>query len=69
MPRRTRSKRCCAITSMGLLHRRGLPAAPERGKPRQIEATIPAAYLDWLRVECADVSLLGQERQQGQALT
>jgi len=51
-----------------LLHRR-LPAAPASGKPRQIEATIPNAYRDWLRVECADVSLLGQERQQGQALT
>ena len=51
-----------------LFHRR-LPAAPARGKPRQIEATIPGAYLDWLRVEYADVSLLGQERQQGQALT
>ncbi|MGA8759211.1 MAG: hypothetical protein WB611_23455 [Stellaceae bacterium] len=51
-----------------LFHRR-LPAAPARGKPRQIEATIPDAYVDWLRVECADVSLLGQERQQGQALT
>jgi len=45
------------------------PAAPAIGKPRQIVATIPDAYLDWLRVECADVSLLGQERQQGQALT
>jgi hypothetical protein len=51
-----------------LLHRR-LPTARATGKPRQIEATIPDAYLDWLRVECADVSLLGQERQQGQALT
>jgi hypothetical protein len=51
-----------------LLHRR-LPAAPESEKPREIAATIPDAYLDWLRVECADVSLLGQERQQGQALT
>jgi len=51
-----------------LLHRR-LPAAPASGKPRQVEATIPDAYLDWLRIECADVSLLGQERQQGQALT
>ncbi|HEY1432425.1 MAG TPA: SUMF1/EgtB/PvdO family nonheme iron enzyme [Stellaceae bacterium] len=51
-----------------LFHRR-LPAAPASGKPRQIEATIPHAYLDWLRVECADVSLLGHDRQQGQALT
>jgi hypothetical protein len=51
-----------------LFHRR-LPAAPASAKPRQIEATIPDAYLRWLRVECADVSLLGQERQQGQALT
>jgi formylglycine-generating enzyme required for sulfatase activity len=51
-----------------LLHRR-LPSAPASGKPWQIAATIPEAYLDWLRVECADVSLLGQERQQGQALT
>jgi hypothetical protein len=51
-----------------LLHRR-LPAAPARGKTRRIEATIPAAYFDWLRAECADVSLLAQERQQGQALT
>jgi len=51
-----------------LFHRR-LPAPPADGKPGQIEATIPDAYLDWLRVECADVSLLGQERQQGQALT
>jgi formylglycine-generating enzyme required for sulfatase activity len=47
-----------------LFHRR-LPA----GKPRQIVATMPEAYRDWLRRECADVSLLGQERQQGQALT
>jgi hypothetical protein len=45
------------------------PTAPGNGKPRQIEATIPDAYRDWLRIECADVSLLGQERQQGQALT
>jgi hypothetical protein len=51
-----------------LLHRR-LPAAPSGGKPRQAEATIPDAYRDWLRVECADISLLGQELQQGQALT
>jgi hypothetical protein len=50
-----------------LFHRR-LPAAPASGKTRQIEATIRDAYFDWLRVECADVSLLGQERQQGQAL-
>jgi hypothetical protein len=52
----------------GLL-RRLRPAAPPSGKPRQIAATIPGAYLDWLRREYADVSLLGQERQQGQALT
>jgi hypothetical protein len=51
-----------------LLHRR-LPAAPTSGKPQQIAATIPDAYLDWLRIECADISLLGQELQQGQALT
>jgi hypothetical protein len=38
-----------------LLHRR-LPAAPAGGQPRQIEATIPDAYRDWLRDECADVS-------------
>jgi hypothetical protein len=47
-----------------LLHRRP-PTAPARGKPRQVETTIPDAYSDWLRRECADVSLLGQERQQG----
>jgi hypothetical protein len=51
------------------LYRRRLPAARADGKPGQIEATIPDAYLEWLRLECADVSLLGQERQQGQALT
>jgi formylglycine-generating enzyme required for sulfatase activity len=51
-----------------LFHQR-LPVAPGGGKPRQIEATIPEAYRDWLRDEYADVSLLGQELQQGQALT
>jgi hypothetical protein len=51
-----------------LLHRR-LPAAPAREKTRQIEATIPEAWRDWLRDEYADVSMLGQELQQGQALT
>jgi hypothetical protein len=51
-----------------LLHRR-LPAPPADEKPPQAEATIPDAYRDWLRVECADISLLGQELQQGQALT
>ena len=51
-----------------LLHPRR-PPAPANGKPLQIEATIPGAYLDWLRVEYADVNLLGQELQQGQALT
>jgi len=51
-----------------LFHRR-LPTTPASGKARQTEATIPDAYRDWLRVECADVSLLGQELQQGQALT
>jgi hypothetical protein len=51
-----------------LLHRR-LPTTPPNGKLRQTEATVPEAYFDWLRRECADVSLLGQERQQGQALT
>jgi hypothetical protein len=45
------------------------PLAPGNGKAPQIEATIPEAYRDWLRVEYADVSLLGQELQQGQALT
>jgi hypothetical protein len=51
-----------------LLHPRR-PPSPGNGKPRQIEATIPDAYRDWLRDEYADVSLLGQELQQGQALT
>jgi formylglycine-generating enzyme required for sulfatase activity len=51
-----------------LLHPRH-PPAPANGKPLQIEATIPGAYLDWLRVDYADVNLLGQELQQGQALT
>jgi hypothetical protein len=51
-----------------LFHRR-LPDGPTSGKSPQIAATIPDAYLDWLRRECADVSLLSQERQQGQALT
>jgi formylglycine-generating enzyme required for sulfatase activity len=51
-----------------LLHRR-LPAAARGGEKRAIAATIPKAYRNWLRQEYADVSPLGQERQQGQALT
>jgi formylglycine-generating enzyme required for sulfatase activity len=51
-----------------LFHRR-LRDGPADGKPPQIEATIPGAYLEWLRREYADISLLGQDRQQGQALT
>lgn len=51
-----------------LLHRR-LPAASGGGEPPAAAVTIPEAYVDWLRREYADVSLLGQERQQGQALT
>lgn len=51
-----------------LLHRL-CPAPPSDWKPLTVAATIPNAYLDWLRRECADVSLLGQERQQGQAVT
>jgi hypothetical protein len=46
-----------------LLHRRPSTA------PAAVAESIPAPYLDWLRIEYADVSLLGQERQQGQALT
>jgi hypothetical protein len=50
------------------LHRR-VPAGASGGEQRATPAKIPDAYLDWLREQCADVSLLGQERQQGQALT
>ncbi|MFO1153685.1 MAG: SUMF1/EgtB/PvdO family nonheme iron enzyme [Rhodospirillales bacterium] len=50
-----------------LLHRR-VPAG-DGDEQRAVAATIPAAYVAWLRDQCADVNLLGQERQQGQALT
>ena len=69
MPRRRRVQSVVAAAPRRALPSVSASAAPARGKPRQIEAIIPDAYLDWLRIECADVSLLGQERQQGQALT
>ena len=50
-----------------LLHRR-VPAGAS-GEQQGFAATIPPAYVQWLRREYADVSLLGQERQQGQAPT
>jgi Uncharacterized conserved protein len=51
-----------------LLHQ-FLPAPDGPTLPEPSAATIPPAYVEWLRREYADVSLLGQERQQGQALT
>ena len=41
--------------------------APDPGHPAA--PVIPPAYLQWLQRTCADVSLLGQEVQKGQAIT
>lgn len=51
-----------------LLHRR-LLSTSGGSEPQPVAATIPAAYVEWVQREYADVSLLGQERPQGQALT
>ncbi|SUS07583.1 Sulphatase-modifying factor protein [uncultured Defluviicoccus sp.] len=42
---------------------------PDTGERAPVAATIPDAYVDWLRRTYADVSLLGQERQQSHAVT
>lgn len=42
---------------------------PDTGERAPAAATIPDAYVDWLRRTYADVSLLGQERQQSHAVT
>ncbi len=51
-----------------LLHRR-LGAFGGDPEPLPSANEVPAAYLAWLRRTCADVSLLGQERQQSHAVT
>ncbi|SUS08778.1 Sulphatase-modifying factor protein [Candidatus Defluviicoccus seviourii] len=52
------------------LHRL-LPPAAMGGDSKApfIQPVIPPAYLEWLQRTCADVSLLGQDIQKGQAIT
>lgn len=45
------------------------PATPKGKRDQPLAAVIPPAYLEWLRRTCADVSLLGQDIQKGQAIT
>lgn len=53
-----------------ILHRL-LPPAAVAGdsEARTLPLVIPAEYVAWLQRTCADVSLLGQEVQKGQAIT
>ena len=45
------------------------PPSSSDKKASPVSADIPSEYLDWLRRTCADVSLLGQDIQQGHAIT